>query len=166
MDEDESAVSIKTEKTEPSNRRVIPSEVQVADMFANDGNLIFFQLPDVLPSLTVDKDRPEIKLEPGKSKEDKVEEPIQTEKEGVLNSLPEGKLGTLRIHQSGKVTMMLGDHLFELDSGTQVSFLQVSLAPHFSPVHCIEREIFYDAFQKLPFRLLTFANNGVDAMHE
>ena len=44
MDEDESAVSIKTEKTEPSNRRVIPSEVQVADMFANDGNLIFFQV--------------------------------------------------------------------------------------------------------------------------
>ena len=75
-----------------------------------------------------------MKVDPGKGKSEKAVEPsIDSEKgpisikEGTLSSLPEGRLGKLRIHQSGKVTMQLGDHIFIIDGGTQVSYLQVHL---------------------------------------
>ncbi len=86
-----------------------------------------------------EKERPEIKIDPGKGKADKPTEELKvTDKdsekskdlEGTLGSLPEGRLGTLRIHQSGKVTMQLGDHTFVVDCGTQVSYVQVISSKH------------------------------------
>jgi len=64
-----------------------------------------------------------IKIEPGT--EAPIEE-IKTGQENVFKDMQDGRLGTLRIHKSGKITMKVGDHDFVIDSGTQVSFLQVS----------------------------------------
>ena len=78
-------------------------------------------MPDILPTLVPEKER--IKIEPGT--EAPVEE-IKPVPENVFKDMHDGRLGTLRIHKSGKITMKMGDHDFVVDSSSQVSFLQVS----------------------------------------
>ena len=72
-----------------------------------------------------------MKIEPGINQGPTPNEPITTEvrsgKDGVLEDIPEGRLGSLRIHKSGKVSLQMGEHSFVLDSATQVSYLQVTL---------------------------------------
>lgn len=100
--------------------------------------VVQFQLPDVLPSLKADKERPVVKLEPGTTSQKSDESAAtssaaeKSQSENVFEDTPEGRLGTLRIHQSGKVTLQMGNHSFVIDSATQVPFLQVSiiLFPH------------------------------------
>ncbi|XP_050355050.1 DNA-directed RNA polymerase III subunit RPC4 isoform X2 [Nymphalis io] len=41
-----------------------------------------------------------------------------------LTDLEEGKIGKLRVHRSGRVSLLLGDSLFEVCSGTKASFYQ------------------------------------------
>lgn len=81
-----------------------------------------------MPCLKADKERPLIKTEPGtapsKANEQTVEEE-KTAKSSVFEDIPEGRLGTLRIHKSGKLSLQLGDHSFVFDSATQVSYVQV-----------------------------------------
>lgn len=88
----------------------------------------------MLPSLKSEKDeRPQVKTEPGTSTQEKNDGPIsevKPEKEGVFDDIPEGRLGTLRIHKSGKITLQLGENSFVLDSATQVSFIQVMKICH------------------------------------
>jgi DNA-directed RNA polymerase III subunit RPC4 len=87
------------------------------------------KLPDVLPSLKSDKERPQVKNEPGTAIQEKVVDhsisEAKPDKESVFEDIPEGRLGTLRIHKSGKITLQMGEHSFVLDSATQVSYLQV-----------------------------------------
>lgn len=85
----------------------------------------------MLPSLKADKERVVVKTEPG-VKNASVEPPVtdnntgdKTAKEGVFEDIPEGRLGSLRTHKSGKLTLQIGEHLFVMDSATQVSYLQV-----------------------------------------
>jgi len=90
----------------------------------------WFKLPDVLPSLKSDKERPQVKTEPGTTTQEKANDhsisETKPEKESVFEDIPEGRLGTLRIHKSGKITLQMGEHFFVLDSATQVSYLQVT----------------------------------------
>ncbi len=102
------------------------------------------QLPDVLPSLKSDEERGRrpvvVKTEPGTTRsrapEPAASVPVSEAdaaaeaakdrlRQGTLAGLPDGRLGVLRVHQSGKVTMQLGDHTFIVDSGTRVSYVQV-----------------------------------------
>ena len=68
--------------------------------------LLFFQLPDHLPSRRAAKaeDSPDSKV--------------------TLNLLSEGYLGKLQLRKSGKVQLWINDVLFDVDIGTQVGFLQ------------------------------------------
>ncbi len=89
----------------------------------------------MLPSLKSEKDeRPQVKTEPGTSIQEKNDgqsiSEVKPEKEGVFDDIPEGRLGTLRIHKSGKITLQLGENSFVLDSATQVSFIQVMKICH------------------------------------
>jgi DNA-directed RNA polymerase III subunit RPC4 len=86
----------------------------------------------VLPSLKSEKDeRPQVKTEPGTSIQEKNDgQSISEVKPGVFDDIPEGRLGTLRIHKSGKITLQLGENSFVLDSATQVSFIQVMKICH------------------------------------
>ncbi|KAK4309565.1 hypothetical protein Pmani_018827 [Petrolisthes manimaculis] len=98
--------------------------------------LIFIQLPNSLPSHP-----PMVKQEPNSlqsktsgqqdqqkttsntvSSEDEEKKP--TKQFCTLNTLPEGRIGTLKIYKSGKVELWFGDHKLTVDKGTQVGFLQ------------------------------------------
>lgn len=83
----------------------------------------------MLPSLKADKERPQVKIEPGTVPEMSSEPPVtevKPVKESVFEDIPEGRLGSLRIHKSGKISLQMGEHSFVLDSATQVSYLQVN----------------------------------------
>ncbi|XP_046442748.1 DNA-directed RNA polymerase III subunit RPC4-like isoform X1 [Daphnia pulex] len=119
---------IPTPKASSYQRRLKPSQVTGEHIFQNEGELLFIQLPDVLPSLKSDKERPQVKNEPGTAIQEKVVDhsisEAKPDKESVFEDIPEGRLGTLRIHKSGKITLQMGEHSFVLDSATQVSYLQ------------------------------------------
>lgn len=57
---------------------------------------------------------------PGEDEEKKPAKQVCT-----LNTLPEGRVGTVKIYKSGKVELWFGDHKLSVDKGTQVGFLQV-----------------------------------------
>lgn len=42
-----------------------------------------------------------------------------------IESLPEGRLGVLKIYKSRRVTFNLGDHEFEVNQGSDCNFSQV-----------------------------------------
>lgn len=54
---------------------------------------------------------------------------VSVSNEGVFEDISEGRLGSLKIHKSGKLTLQIGEHSFVMDSATQVSYLQVSSFP-------------------------------------
>ncbi|XP_057367106.1 DNA-directed RNA polymerase III subunit RPC4-like [Daphnia carinata] len=109
-------------------QRLNPSQVTGEHIFQNEGDILFIQLPDRLPTLKADKERPQVKMELGTAVQDKVNDQTivetKAEKESVFEDIPEGRLGTLRVHRSGKVTLQMGEHSFVMDSATQVSYLQ------------------------------------------
>ena len=72
--------------------------------------LLFFQLPDHLPS----RRAAAVKAEDSSKSDSKV----------TLNLLSEGYLGKLQLRKSGKVQLWINDVLFDVDIGTQVGFLQ------------------------------------------
>lgn len=43
----------------------------------------------------------------------------------TLEGLPEGRLGSLKIHKSGKVVFVIGNHQFEVHQGSDCNFSQV-----------------------------------------
>ncbi|KAI9561903.1 hypothetical protein GHT06_012865 [Daphnia sinensis] len=117
-----------TPKASTYQRRLKPSQVTGEHIFQNEGDILFIQLPDRLPSLKADKERPQVKIEPGTVVQEKVNDQTigetKAEKESVFEDIPEGRLGTLRVHKSGKITLQMGEHSFVMDSATQVSYLQ------------------------------------------
>ena len=85
-----------------------------------------FKLPDVFPSFTADKERPQGKSEQDSSVDVDAAQ-CSEKKQNVFQDLSDGRLGTIQIHKSGKVILRMGDYEFVVDSGTQVSYVQVSL---------------------------------------
>jgi hypothetical protein len=43
-----------------------------------------------------------------------------------FEDLPEGFLGTLCFHQSGRVRLVIGNHQFDVNQGSECHFFQVS----------------------------------------
>lgn len=107
-------------------------DTDVVNVLRSDkSTLILLQLPDSLPGRggSVD-DQPRRKPDeaPSTSAGGRAETPVDTSCR--LADLEEGKIGKLRIHQSGRVSLKLGDTIFEVCSGTKSAFHQevVSLA--------------------------------------
>ncbi|XP_063845695.1 DNA-directed RNA polymerase III subunit RPC4-like [Scylla paramamosain] len=95
---------------------------------------IFFQLPNSLPSHP-----PEVKQEssapysqqqqqqeekPSDSNKREEEEKKASQQHCTQNTLPKGKIGTVKVYKSGKVELWLGNHKLSVSKGTQVAFLQ------------------------------------------
>ncbi|CAG9568373.1 unnamed protein product [Danaus chrysippus] len=80
--------------------------------------LILLQLADSLPGRGGASD--DRKHEPGTSEATEQE----TDNRCHLSDLEEGRIGKMRIHRSGRVTMALGDTIFEVSAGTKASFHQ------------------------------------------
>jgi len=83
----------------------------------------------VLPTNKPQIERPMIKNEPGVDvNETSTNESAAEEQKvvSVFDDVPEGQLGFLLVHQSGKITLQVGEQNFVVDSSAQISYLQVS----------------------------------------
>lgn len=98
-----------------------------------ENKLYFFQLPGIAPQF----ERPEGSSSvPEPSKETTPDDPDdlmtvddpevkeEGEKKDEGPRAPEGQIGRLRLHKSGRLTMVLGDIEMEVTQGTEFSFLQ------------------------------------------
>ncbi|XP_073959849.1 DNA-directed RNA polymerase III subunit RPC4-like isoform X1 [Choristoneura fumiferana] len=89
---------------------------------AEQPTLILLQLPDTLPG------RGNSEPEPSTSSGDASEEAPPADNRCRLADLEEGRIGSLRVHQSGRVTLALGDTIFEVSAGTKAAFHQEAVA--------------------------------------
>ncbi|CEM17792.1 unnamed protein product [Vitrella brassicaformis CCMP3155] len=60
----------------------------------------------------------------GRKKEESKLQPPPAYMSSSIDQLPEGKLGKLLIYKSGRVKLQLGDHLFNIDQGSECQFAQ------------------------------------------
>ncbi|XP_078659600.1 DNA-directed RNA polymerase III subunit RPC4-like isoform X2 [Branchiostoma floridae x Branchiostoma belcheri] len=105
--------------------------VTCAELFCskagNDGEMLFFQLPDTLPILPPSRDddgRREVKKEEGKVKQEKEEDKPAGELPSVLPNMAEGYIGKLQVLKSGRTRLVLGDVALDVNMGSHCSFHQ------------------------------------------
>ncbi|KAG6451306.1 DNA-directed RNA polymerase III subunit RPC4 [Manduca sexta] len=94
--------------------------------------LILLQLPDSLPGRggSVDDDAPRRKAnnDPSTSASTGETEEKQPDNRCRLADLEEGRIGKLLVHRSGRVSLALGDTIFEVSMGTKASFHQEAVS--------------------------------------
>lgn len=95
---------------------------QILEIDNKDDKYMFFQLPRVLPEFKKPQEDSAIEEEHGEPK-------LKTENGQTRQSEPqqeslEGKIGTLRVHKSGKVTMKIGNVVMDVTRGSKTTFLQ------------------------------------------
>jgi DNA-directed RNA polymerase III subunit RPC4 len=80
-----------------------------------ENRLYFFQFPMLMPELVAVSadDDDEVMV---------IDEPVKAK--GPSYELPEGLIGKLRLHKSGKLTMVVGNVVMEVSQGTECNFLQ------------------------------------------
>ncbi|XP_074648887.1 DNA-directed RNA polymerase III subunit RPC4-like [Tubulanus polymorphus] len=127
----DSAVKVEEQSTEDNTTTAVkqmtqamkPSQITPAELFTNsekseEGELLFIQLPDVLPgtpaSIGLDSD-----------KKDRNED---VNKGTSLKDFHDGSVGKIVIHKSGKTCLVLGNMTLDLATGTPCSFLQELVA--------------------------------------
>lgn len=89
-------------------------------------NLYFFQMPVIAPEFEAEKEMPVEQRSHGKIKQKR-----KTDVSKQETQYPEGIAGKLRLHKSGKLTMLLGNIVMDISQGTDAEFLQdvVALSP-------------------------------------
>ncbi|XP_047034583.1 DNA-directed RNA polymerase III subunit RPC4 isoform X1 [Helicoverpa zea] len=126
--EDDCVLSEVEEKPRPDVKEVFENTDVVNLLRSEKPTLILLQLPDSLPGRggKVDDDAPRRKIindEPSTSTgEEKEEKPVDNRCR--LPDLEEGRIGKLLIHRSGRVSLALGDTMFEVCYGTKAAFHQ------------------------------------------
>ncbi|XP_041983056.1 DNA-directed RNA polymerase III subunit RPC4 isoform X1 [Aricia agestis] len=106
----------------PIDMKEVFEDTNVVNLLKSDQpSLILLQLADSLPGRGGAADEPRRKDQPTTST-DTEEKPVDNRCR--LSELEEGRIGSLRVHRSGRVTLKLGDTLFEVCSGTKASFYQ------------------------------------------
>lgn len=116
---------VKTQETLPV--------VEMTDLFkpgASEGKLFFLQLPDTLPIKPLSHEDDDIKIESSTKTEtshDDIEEHLRR---FTFQNVSEGYIGKLRIYESGKATMQLGNVALNVSLGTPCGFLQDLVSIH------------------------------------
>lgn len=127
-----------------------------------DNNVYLFQIPPIMPDLLL----PGVKKEPSDPQHGAQEAapsakgeavPIKKEEEfsNPLGNAPErprfasGRVGKLRVHQSGRTTLNWGGTSYELTPGNKASFLQEVVSIHVVPEN--ERVVEEDAGEAVSF---------------
>lgn len=126
-------------------RRAVIDSVNISKEFGLGGSdttemeqkLYLFQLPPIIPSFQApEKQEVDVDIEEDnedKEKEDAAddddveivtEETAEAEETTNTCSLPEGQVGNLRLHKSGKLTMVIGDVVMDVTQGVPAKFLQ------------------------------------------
>ncbi|XP_023953971.2 DNA-directed RNA polymerase III subunit RPC4 isoform X1 [Bicyclus anynana] len=100
-------------------------ENNVADLLRSDKPaLILLQLADTLPGRGGGREEGARRKDQPAPSSSTEEEDKNVDNRCQLSDLEEGKIGKLRVHRSGRVTLCLGDTIFEVCSGTKASFHQ------------------------------------------
>lgn len=88
--------------------------------------LFFFQMPVIAPEFEAEEEELAEQRSHGKSKQKR-----KTDLSKQETQYPEGIAGKLRVHKSGKLTMLLGNIVMDISQGTDAEFLQdvVALSP-------------------------------------
>ncbi|XP_047987257.1 DNA-directed RNA polymerase III subunit RPC4 isoform X2 [Leguminivora glycinivorella] len=110
----------------PIVKKEVFEENDVVNLLKNDQpTLILLQLPDSLPGRGSGGGEPE----PSTSGSgDNKEEVTPTDGRCRMSDLEEGRVGKLRVHASGRVTLALGDTIFEVSTGTKAAFYQEAVS--------------------------------------
>ncbi|XP_059051727.1 DNA-directed RNA polymerase III subunit RPC4 isoform X2 [Achroia grisella] len=92
--------------------------------------LILLQLPDSLPGRggSVDDEAPRRKHPEASTSAGEHTEEKPVENKCRLADLEEGRIGKLLVHRSGRVSLALGDTIFEVYSGTKPAFYQEAVS--------------------------------------
>ncbi|XP_068619743.1 DNA-directed RNA polymerase III subunit RPC4 [Battus philenor] len=113
--------------------KALPSEFEdtnVLNLLRSDKpTLILLQLPDSLPGRggpSTRDDDSAIRSRPSDSVDDTP--PEAADNRCRLSDLQEGRIGKLQVRRSGKVTLMLGDTMFEVCPGTKAAFHQEAVS--------------------------------------
>ncbi|KPI97669.1 PREDICTED: DNA-directed RNA polymerase III subunit RPC4 [Papilio xuthus] len=132
-------VVVKTEPTEYADcpmpevdkKPIIPAEFEdtnITNLLKSDKpTLILLQLPTSLPGRSGGGDANEDSR--GKSNKETQDDPSEGGEEScVLSGLQEGRVGRLQVRRSGRVTLLLGDTVFEVCPGTKAAFHQEAVS--------------------------------------
>ncbi|XP_046972102.1 DNA-directed RNA polymerase III subunit RPC4 isoform X2 [Vanessa cardui] len=116
-------VPLVEETLKPDVKEVF-EDTNVANLLRSDKPaLILLQLSDTLPGRGGGgDDEPRRKHDQPSTSGEDADKPVDNRCR--LKDLEEGKIGKLRVHRSGRVTLLLGDTVFEVCSGTKASFYQ------------------------------------------
>ncbi|XP_052756609.1 DNA-directed RNA polymerase III subunit RPC4 isoform X2 [Galleria mellonella] len=127
-DDVDCAMAIEDKKPFVDIKQEVFENTDVVNLLKSDQpTLILLQLPDTLPGRggSMEDNAPRRKqtdqpcTSTGESKEEK---PVDNRCR--LADLEEGRIGKLRVHRSGRVSLALGDTIFEVYSGTKPAFYQ------------------------------------------
>lgn len=130
-------------------RRAVIDSVNISKEFGLGGSdttemeqkLYLFQLPPIIPSFQApEKQEVDVDIEDNEEGEKEkdgenddeddddveivTEETAEPEETTNTCSLPEGQVGNLRLHKSGKLTMVIGDVVMDVTQGVPAKFLQ------------------------------------------
>lgn len=107
--------SAKGAKKEERRKLISPAEEFGLMQDANEEELFFFQLPEVLP----------FSKRPSSGADQKSNSPVENANTAAnLKDLPSGRLGKMMVYRSGKVKMKIGDTLFDVSPGQNCMFAQ------------------------------------------
>jgi len=100
------------------------SRLSLDKHFLKENEICFIQLPSSLP-VTPSILKPDLNKEqkPESQKESLLGSTTQ-DFENNLTNIPEGYLGKIQIYKSGKIKLKIGDYLYDLQPGSESSFLQ------------------------------------------
>lgn len=119
------------EKPFPDVKEVFENTDVVNLLKSDKSTLILLQLPDTLPGRggSVEDEAPRRKpfnnpTEPSTSSNEEKKEEKPVDNKCLLSDLEEGRIGKLLIHRSGRVSLALGDTIFEVSMGTKAAFHQ------------------------------------------
>lgn len=135
MDTDEANDSMrgegqKTSKDEMWTGKTEERQITCSELFTNplkseEGQLLYFQLPDMLPGLPITTDEDFKKKKTAEQSDNEKESDLNKKMSGCnLDNFSEGLIGKLVVRKSGRVQLMLGSTYLDVNMGTPCGFLQ------------------------------------------
>lgn len=135
MDTDEANDSMrdegqKTSKDEMWKGKTEERQITCSELFTNplkseEGQLLYFQLPDMLPGLPITTDEDFKKKKTAEQSDNEKESDLNKKMSGCnLDNFSEGLIGKLVVRKSGRVQLMLGSTYLDVNMGTPCGFLQ------------------------------------------
>ncbi|XP_045211717.2 DNA-directed RNA polymerase III subunit RPC4-like [Mercenaria mercenaria] len=112
-------------KGKPKERQITCSELFTNPVKSEEGQLLYFQLPDMLPGLPVTTDEDFKKKKTTEKSGNEQENELSKKMSGCnLDNFSEGVIGKLVVRKSGRVQLMLGNTYLDVNMGTPCGFLQ------------------------------------------